>query len=482
MSRALMLALAVTALGCTAPDAPPGDAPMTEAPTLDAGACASAERMTVLRTPDERFANLPGYPFAPHYVTVDDFECGTLRLHYLDEGPRDGPVIFMLHGNPTWTYLFREVIPRLTAAGYRTIALDYAGMGRSDKPASSDDYSYDRHVAWVAEAFRQLDAPPGLGPIALFGHDYGTPIGARLMAEHQPDRFSAFINANASVPDGTKVSVTHQNWRQFVRENPDVPVGHVLSANVDPPLSQAEIAAWYAPYPDERFKRALQTFPDMVPDTPEEPEAVANRRAWAFLERFERPFMTLFGRFDDPMGGSARMSFIERVPGAFGQPHHQLEVTHYAPEDRPAEVAQAVIDFLGPVFARRLPVRVGQVSAASFATGAGCSVDAASGGLRVAATASCEQRVVVGPEAAALRLAFRFTPGAGRGSRLTISARRLGHWEPVLELAQGVDFTPGAADYALVRLGAAGEVTALRLEATGATMLVPTLALFTEPP
>ncbi|MDX2010072.1 MAG: alpha/beta fold hydrolase [Myxococcaceae bacterium] len=196
-------ALAIGVHGVTAPDA---------------GACSSSGPMRVLRTPDERFTNLPDYPFPPHYLTVDDFECGTLRLHYLDEGPRDGPVLFLLHGNPTWTYLFREVIPRLNAAGFRTIALDYAGMGRSDKPADADDFTYDRHVAWVAEAFRQLDAPPGLGPVALFGHDYGTPIGIRLMAEHQPLRFSAFINANASLPDGSKVSRTHQNWRQFVRE------------------------------------------------------------------------------------------------------------------------------------------------------------------------------------------------------------------------------------------------------------------------
>lgn len=300
----------------------------------------------VLRTPDERFADLPGYPFAPRYISVTDPRGGTLRMHYVDEGPRDATTILLLHGNPTWSYMFREVIPLLNEAGYRTIALDYIGMGRSDKLPLESDYTYDRHVGWVREAFAQIDRNEALGKVVIFGHDYGVPIGIRLMAEHYPTRVAAFIASNASIPVGDGIAPTHQRWRQFVRDNPDVPIGNVVSSRVDPPLTGEEIAAYNAPYPNASFKASIRAFPEMVPEHPDRPEALANQNSWKYLEAFDRPFMTIFGRASRAGGPNARDEFMKRVPGARDASHPQLDVTHYAPEDRPREVARQIIGFL----------------------------------------------------------------------------------------------------------------------------------------
>ena len=302
-----------------------------------------------LRTADERFEDLDGYEFEPNYVFVDDFEGGELRMHYIDEGPENAPVIFLIHGNPTWSYQFRDVIDLFNAAGYRTIAIDLIGTGRSDKPVDLEYYTYDKHVEWVAQLFEQLDSSLQLGQISIFGHDYGTPIGIRLMNEYYPNRFDAFVNANASLPDGTSISPVHQNWRQFVRDNPDVPVGNVISSQVDPALSQSEISSYNAPYPDVSYKAAIRSFPEMVPDNTNRPEAIANNLAWEFMEEFQRPFMTIFGSVDSDFF-DARMDFIDKVPGAYGQPHPQLEVSHYAPEDKPIAVAEQVITFLNDMY------------------------------------------------------------------------------------------------------------------------------------
>jgi haloalkane dehalogenase len=219
-------------------------------------------------------------------------------MHYLDEGPENAPTIFLIHGNPTWSYQFRDVIRLFNEAGYRTIAIDLMGTGRSDKPVNLDYYTYDKHVKWVAQLFEQLDSDLELGQVSIFGHDYGTPIGIRLMNEHYPNRFDAFINANASLPDGTFISPVHLNWRQFVRDNPDVPVGNVISSQVNPALSQSEINSYNAPYPDVNYKAAIRSFPEMVPDSPDRPEAIANNHAWQFMEGFQKPFMTIFGSTD----------------------------------------------------------------------------------------------------------------------------------------------------------------------------------------
>ena len=418
--------------------------------------------MDALRTPEARFENLPGYAFTPRYVMVDDYEGGQLRMHYIDEGPRGAPTVLMLHGNPTWTYLFRELVPILNRAGYRTVVVDYIGMGRSDKPTAFDDYTYDRHVGWVRQLFEQIDRDRALGRVTIFGHDYGTPIGIRLMAEHFPDRFDAFINANASLPDGTYISPTHLNWRQFVRDNPDVPIGHLISSQVDPPLSQAEIDAWYAPYPDARYKMAMRTFPEMVPDRPDRPEAIANNAAWRFMEGFRKPFMTIFGPTDPPTR-SARMSFIDRVPGAYGGPHPQLDVTHYAPEDKPEDVAAEVLRFLDDVHHPRSFV---PLQSATFAAGfdgfvdggADCAHDAALQGIRLSAgngasSATQQQSPMDLSGHEVLTVGFRYVAsGMEAGKSFLVEFWDGADWLPVLAQASGKDFANGVEDYGFVRI------------------------------
>lgn len=223
-------------------------------------------------------------------------------------------------------------------------------MGKSDKPTSFDDYTYDRHALWTTQLFRHVDSTLNLGSVFILGHDYGTPIGIRMMSEHFPNRFAGFRDVNSSLPDGTYISPTHYNWRQFVRDNPDVPVGNVVSANVNPPLTQCEINSYNAPYLDSTYKMAVRIFPEMVPEDTTWSEAIANNAAWKFMETYNMPFMTIFGAFDGVGIPSARMDFINRVPGAYGQPHPQLNVLHYAPEDNPVAVSEQAIQFLDDIY------------------------------------------------------------------------------------------------------------------------------------
>lgn len=424
---------------------------------------ATGAGMKVLRTPDARFANLPGYPFEPHYLFVDDGAGGKLRMHYLDEGPNGATTILLLHGNPTWTYLFREVIPLLNAAGYRKIALDYIGMGRSDKPAGYDDYSYDRHLDWIRQAFAQLDKELGLGRVNIFGHDYGVPFGIRLMAEHYPDRFDSFINANASLPVGSHIAPTHLKWRQFVRDNPDVPVGNVISSRITPPLTRAEILAWNAPYPDASYKMAIRSFPEMVPDSPQRPEAVANLAAWRYLEKFQKPFMTIFGGFDAVSLPSARRDFIQRVPGAYGQPHPQLDVTHYAPEDKPADVAREVIQFLAEVyhptpFTTMLRTTFEKQIDGFVPVGGLCRWDAEKQALQITSgpgeAASAQQTKPMDlTRSDALKVSFRYLPsGFNDGGSFVVELWDGSRWTEMLRQTAGKDFRKGAEDYAFARL------------------------------
>ncbi len=441
-----------------------------EAPSRTHG----AKGMKVLRTPDSRFANLPGYDFTPHYLMVDDYEGGRLRMHYVDEGPRGAPTILMLHGNPTWSYLFRELVRPLNAAGYRTVLLDYVGMGRSDKPAECDDYTYDRHLGWIKQAFEQMDRAPGLGKVTIFGHDYGVPFGIRLMAEHYPERFDAFINANASLPVGTRISPTHRRWRQFVRDHPDVPVGNVISSKVDPRLTGVEIAAWNAPYPDASYKMAIRSFPEMVPDSPDRPEAIANTAAWGHMERFPKPLMTIFGKFDAIDLPSARMEFIDRVPGAHGQPHPQLDVTHYAPEDKPEAVAREVIGFLADVYDPRAFARLMyadfETGLDGFADGGdGCDHNAEAGAIRIrgdrgAASSTWPEGLADLGRYGAIKVAFRYrASGMREGEGLVVELGDGSGWVEKLRLSEGVDFRNGARDYGFARID--GGATGLPAEA-----------------
>ena len=302
--------------------------------------------MHVLRTPDERFANLPGFPFAPHYVEIPDGEGGTLRVHHLDEGPRDGRVVLLMHGNPSWSFLWRKTIPPIVAAGYRCVAPDLVGLGRSDKPSRLEDYSVERHVEWMRAAlFDRLD----LRDVNLLCQDWGGIIGLRLVAEH-PQRFASVVAANTGMPTGqTPVSEDLRKWPEIARQMPEFPVGRMVSMGCTGGLTDAEIAAYDAPFPDESYKAAAKSFPALIPITPDNPAVPDQLRAWESLDRFDRPLLCAFSDMD-PFNKGGNKALEKRVPGAQGQPHTTITGGgHFLQEDRGAELAQVVVAFLGRV-------------------------------------------------------------------------------------------------------------------------------------
>jgi len=287
----------------------------------------------VLRTPDARFEGLADWPFAPRYLTVKDADGTDLRIHYVDEGPRDGPAVLLMHGEPSWAYLYRKIIPALVAKGCRAIAPDLIGFGRSDKPARRTDYTYERHVAWMSAWLTALD----LEDITLFCQDWGGLIGLRLVAAF-PERFAGVIAANTGLPVGTGMSEGFQALLAFSQSVPQMPIGMLLNGGSKRELTPAEIAAYDAPFPDETYKEGARQFPTLVPVTAEHASVAENQAAWAVLERFGKPFLTAFSDAD-PVTKGGEAVFKARVPGAKGQPHVILSGGHFLQEDSPAEIA-----------------------------------------------------------------------------------------------------------------------------------------------
>ena len=293
--------------------------------------------MDVLRTPDERFADLPDYPFAPHYIDV-----GALRMHYLDEGPEDAPVVLLLHGEPSWSYLYRRMIPVLTEAGLRAVAIDLVGFGRSDKPTRRADYSYQAHVDWTWAAIEAI----GLTDITLVCQDWGGLIGLRLVGEH-PDRFARVVAANTMLPTGDHhPGEAFLAWRKFSQDSPDFPVGKIIAgACVTRPAPEV-LAAYDAPFPDESYKAGARQFPLLVPTHPDDPAAADNRAAWEVLSRYEKPFLCAFSD-SDPITAVAEPLLRKLIPGAAGQPHTTIaDAGHFLQEDKGPELAAVVADFV----------------------------------------------------------------------------------------------------------------------------------------
>ncbi len=292
--------------------------------------------MDALRTPDDRFASLPGYDFEPHYVEVDG-----LRIHYVDEG--SGPVVLLMHGEPTWSYLYRKMIPLLVAAGLRAVAPDLVGFGRSDKPAKRTDYTYAKHVAWM---WGFIEAA-GLNDITVFGQDWGGLIGLRLVAEH-PDRFARVVASNTGLPTGEAgMNEAFRRWREFSQTVPEMPIGAIIAGGcATVKLTPEEIAAYDAPFPDESYKEGARQFPVLVPATPDDPARADQERAWKSLATFDKPFLTAFGDSDAiTRGADAQMQSV--VPGAKGQPHTTIAGGgHFIQEDKPEEVARVIIDLI----------------------------------------------------------------------------------------------------------------------------------------
>jgi haloalkane dehalogenase len=296
----------------------------------------------ILRTPDARFENLPGYPFAPHYVEVPSGDGGSLRLHTVDEGPRQAAPVLLLHGEPSWSYLYRKMIPILVEAGHRAVAPDLVGFGRSDKPTERSAYTFQRHVDWTRAFVERLD----LRGITLVCQDWGGLIGLRLVAEH-PERFDRVVAANTMLPTGdTHPGEAFMGWQKFSQEVPVFPTGQILNGATQTELSPEVVAAYDAPFPDESYKAGARQFPMLVPVSPDDPAAEPNRRAWAVLERFDKPFLTAFSD-GDPITRGAEAVLRERIPGAKGQRHVTIEGGgHFLQEDCGEELARVVAEFI----------------------------------------------------------------------------------------------------------------------------------------
>ncbi len=300
--------------------------------------------MDLLRTPDDRFADLPDWPYEPRYAQVATGDGGTIRMAYVDEGPADAAPVLLLHGEPSWSYLYRHMIPPLVAAGCRVIAPDLVGFGRSDKPASRDDHSYAAHVGWVRELV--LDHL-GLRDITLFCQDWGGLIGLRVLAE-DPDAFAGAVVANTGMPTGEQqMPEAFMAWQRFSQTVEEFPVGPMLQGASLRELSDAEVAAYDAPFPDETFKEGPRIMPALVPTSTDDPASAANIAAWTSLRAFQGPVMTAFSD-SDPITAGGFKPFQTLVPGASGQAHRIVHGGHFLQEDAPEELAAAIIEVVQP--------------------------------------------------------------------------------------------------------------------------------------
>lgn len=329
--------------------------------------------MEVIRTPDEHFRNLPEYDFEPHYVEVPDGDGGSLRIHFVDEGPSSGAPILCLHGQPTWSFLYRKMIARFVSAGHRVIAPDLVGFGRSDKPVQREDYTYARHVAWMQSWLEKLD----LCDITLVCQDWGGLIGLRLVAA-LPDRFARVVAANTALSDGTGVpddaapsmrklyeslpvltmpevvEKFHTNqgapgffyWRKYCAEVQELRIRDIMGIATTEPLPDEVLAAYEAPFPDQRYLAGARAFPSLVPIFPDDPAIEDNRRAWASLRTFDKPFLTAFSD-GDPVTRGREKRFQEEVPGAHGRNHVTIHgAGHFLQEEAGEELADVVSQFI----------------------------------------------------------------------------------------------------------------------------------------
>lgn len=293
--------------------------------------------MEILRTPEERFLGLPGWTFASHYADL-----GGVRMAFLDEGPRDAQPVLLLHGEPSWSYLYRKMVPDLVAAGHRVVAPDLIGFGKSDKPVERSVYTYQAHVDWTAGLLTALD----LRNITLFCQDWGGLIGLRLAAEHQ-ERFARVVASNTFLPTGDqKPPDAFFMWQRLSQEMPELPVGGIVARACARPVSPEIIAAYDAPFPDERYKAGARQFPLLVPSRPDDPASPANRAAWEVLKTWRKPFLTAFGD-SDPITRGADHMLQKLIPGCAGQPHVTItKGGHFIQEDAGEELAEIVNRFI----------------------------------------------------------------------------------------------------------------------------------------
>ena len=295
-------------------------------------------KLTILRTPEERFANLPDYDFKPHYAELK-INGQPVRMHYVDEG--QGDVILMLHGEPSWSYLYRKMIPLFVKAGYRAIAPDLIGFGKSDKLVRKEEYSYKLHVDLVTQFVKQLKSKN----ITLICQDWGGLIGLRVAAENEA-LFARIAAANTGLPEGESLGPGFQAWHDFSQRVPELPIGFIIKGGSKTPLTPAVIAAYDAPFPDESFKAAARVFPVLVPATPADPAVADNKKAWEVLSKWNKPFLTSFSDGDAVTKGGEKI-FQARVPGAQGQPHSIIQGGgHFVQEDKGEEWAGLIVKWM----------------------------------------------------------------------------------------------------------------------------------------
>lgn len=301
----------------------------------------------IVRTDDARFQGLPDYAFQPQYMDITDADSGEkLRLHYLDEGDKSAPIILLLHGEPSWCYLYRKMIPPLVAAGFRCLAPDLIGFGRSDKITERTYYTYARHLQWVTSWFNQMDVKN----VTLFCQDWGGLLGLRMVAADKAagtGRFARVCASNTFLPTGKgKPSDAFLNWRAFSQSVPEFPAAGIIKGATVLPLSEAVYDAYNAPYPEESYKAGARQFPLLVPASPDDPETENNEKAWVKLEQFTNPFLTLFGD-SDPVTAGLDKELQNRIPGAKGQPHTTIKDSgHFIQEDQGAVLADHLIKWI----------------------------------------------------------------------------------------------------------------------------------------
>jgi haloalkane dehalogenase len=309
----------------------------------------------VLRTPDACFANLPDYPFAPHYAEIPDARFGSLRMHFVDEGPRDAPIALMLHGEPTWSFLYRKMIPLVATAGYRAIAPDMIGFGRSDKPEARADYNYQGFVDQLKAFITGQD----LKRITLVCQDWGGPIGLRVLSE-LTDRFDAVLATNTLIPNfeppprgvagwpGKQI----EDWAALCLTSDDLPISEIVSGVGVDRLPDAVRAAYDAPFPDASYKAGPLQITCCIPIEETMPGIAENRKAWEVIEKFDRPFLTAFSDRDPSTKGWEAI-FRNRVPGAKGQPHVEIAgAGHFVQEEQGPALAEVLVGLMDRMYRR----------------------------------------------------------------------------------------------------------------------------------
>jgi haloalkane dehalogenase len=299
--------------------------------------------MQTLRTPDDRFDAVPDFPYPPRYCELADDDGGALRVAWIEDGPEGADPILMLHGEPSWSYLYRKMVPILVAEGHRVICPDLVGFGRSDKPTRLDDHSYARHVEWMrALAFDVLD----LRDVTLVGQDWGGLIGLRLAAEH-PERFARIVVANTGLPNGDQpMADIWWRFREAITSTPTLDVGAFVQGGCRRQMSDTERAGYDAPFPADEYCTGPRAMPGLVPTSPDDPAAAANKAAWAKLSVSPTPMLVAFSD-SDPITGPMAAIFAREMRGAQGIDHPVIRgAGHFLQEDAGEELARHIVAFL----------------------------------------------------------------------------------------------------------------------------------------